>query len=412
MDKQHYDEMVRNLEQLMDENLVQDKQVYVFGHCNATEELVDLLLSQNLQVVAILDNNMEKYDKCYRGIPICPPESILSKSENETIVCIVARAYAAMAQQLNRMGYKGCIRKLVDYNSFAEYSVSEETVARMTQRKNRGLLVLTNLKEEYPDSFRILCPFSALGDVYIMMSYLPYFLKECNVNKCVICVVGKVCKKVIHLFGQYDVKVYTQKDMDELIQAVIFTQDTNSFIAHQDRPYVINLHKALYVKCIPLDKIYCCGVFGLSQNTVPIEASVFTEYKDLDSVPKGKSVIISPYAKSVTALPMQVWNQIVEEYTQKGFKCFTNVVGDEIPLDGTSPISPLISEMKSVVEWAGTFVGIRSGLCDVIRAVDAEKIALYPDYNYSDTKWKAVDMYSLDGWKNIVVGENFEWRIN
>ena len=412
MDKLYYEEMTSNLNALMQQDDIQNKKIYLFGHCNATEELVDLLLEKELSAIAILDNNSEKQGNCYRGIKICAPSVILKENPDDSIVLIVARAYAAMADQLNRMGYKGVIRKLVDYNSFAEYSFSEDTVSRMGKRLEKGMRLLDSFSRQYEDVLKIFCPFSALGDIYIMMSYLPYFMEKRGVFKCVIFVVGNVCAKVVKLFGNYDVEAVSQQNMDEMIQAVIYTQDSNSFIAHQDRPYVINLHKALYVKCVPLEKIYCCGVFGLSKDTMPVEASVFTEYKDLVFIPKGKSVVLSPYAKSVTALPMQVWERIVDEYTKKGFKCFTNVVGDEVPLNGTSPISPMISEMKSVVEWAGTFVGIRSGLCDVIRAVEAEKIALYPDYNYSDTKWKAIDMYSLADWKNIVVKDNFQWKIN
>lgn len=412
MDKLHFEEMTSNLNALMQQDDIHKKKIYLFGHCNATEELVDLLLERGLSATAILDNNSEKHGNDYRDVKICSPSEILNENPQECIVLIVARAYAAMADQLNRMNYKGDIRKLVDYNSFAEYSLSEDTVSRMRKRLERGRETLDGVSRKYEGYLKVFCPFSALGDIYIMMSYLPYFLQKRKISNCAIFVVGNACGKVAKLFGDYDVEVLSQQNMDEMIQAVIYTQDSNSFIAHQDRPYVVNLHKALYVKCIPLEKIYCCGVFGLPENTVPMEASVFTEYKDLGSIPKGKSVILSPYAKSVTALPMQIWEEIVADYTEKGYKCLTNVVGDEVPLRGTTPISPLISEMKSVVEWAGTFVGIRSGLCDVIRAVDAEKIALYPDYNYSDTKWKAVDMYSLIGWKNVVVGENFEWKIN
>lgn len=87
-------------------------------------------------------------------------------------------------------------------------------------------------------------------------------------------------------------------------------------------------------------------------------------------------------------------------------------MGDETPLAGTKAISPQIDELKSVVEQAGTFVGIRSGLCDVIKYAECDKIALYPDYNYCDTKWKAIDIYFLDGWKNIVVNEDFIWEKN
>ena len=112
----------------------------------------------------------------------------------------------------------------------------------------------------------------------------------------------------------------------------------------------------------------------------------------------------------MTALNLKVWKQIIEGYLSKGYICYTNVAGEEKPLPGTYAISPNISEMQSVVERAGLFIGIRSGLCDVIREASCEKIALYPDYQYCDTKWKAIDMYWLDGWENIVVGEEFQWN--
>lgn len=409
MDKQHYEEMVSSFNQLPKKEIIR-KQIYLFGHCNATEELADYLLENGYKVEAILDNNSSKYKNTYRDIKIIAPMEIMKINHKNTIVLIVARAYAAMAKQLNHMGFKGEIKKLIDYNSFAEYSLSEDTIYRMKHRLNRGISLLNAFNNRYDGIFKIFCPFSALGDVYIMMSYLPCFLKKRRIDNYMIFVVGNGCMQVVKLFGNIQVESLSQKDMDEVLQAVIYTNDNNSFIAHQDRPYIINLHKALYVKCIPLETIYCCGIFGLPIETSPVEASEFTEYNDLASIPKGKSVILSPYAKSVTAIPMKIWNQIVNDYKQKGYTCFTNIVGNETALKDTIPISPKISEIKSVVERAGTFIGIRSGLCDVIRNINAKKIALYPDYNYSDTKWKAVDMYLLKDWENIVVKDDFQWK--
>ena len=411
MDKQHYTKMITNFSQLTSENIIAEKSIYLFGHCNATEELADYLLENGYEIEAILDNNSSKHGNAYRDIKICSPSEIMRTNHENTIVLIVARAYAAMANQLNQMGYKGVVRKLIDYNSFAEYSLSEDTIFRMQNRLERGLTLLDRLNEQYNGVFKVFCPFSALGDVYIMMSYLPHFLKKRNIDKYIVFVVGNACADVVKMFENINVRILSQKEMDETLQAVIYTQDENSYIAHQDRPYVINLHKALYIKCIPLKQIYCCGVFGLPKETTPVEASFFSKYNDLASIPKGKSVVFSPYAKSVTAISTKVWQKIVTDYKKKEYKCFTNVVGQEVPLENTIPISPKINEMKSVVEHAGTFIGIRSGLCDVIRAADARKIALYPDYNYSDTKWKAIDMYSLDGWENIVVKDDFEWKL-
>ena len=51
-------------------------------------------------------------------------------------------------------------------------------------------------------------------------------------------------------------------------------------------------------------------------------------------------------------------------------------------------------------------------MCDVIRTADCRKIALYPDYNYSDTRWKAIDIYAIDTFEDIVVKDGFVWKKN
>lgn len=120
--------------------------------------------------------------------------------------------------------------------------------------------------------------------------------------------------------------------------------------------------------------------------------------------------IFSPYAKSVTAIDPKVWEEAVNYYTGAGYKCYTNAIGDEKPLDGTDAISPSLLEIRSVVERAGTFVGIRSGLCDILREANAKKIALYPDYNYCDTKWKSIEMYTIEKFDyNLLATEAIEW---
>mgnify|MGYP002509628593 CR=1 FL=1 len=405
MDALHYQEMAENLEALVEEGAIQDKGIYLFGHCNATEELADLLLSEGFAVTAILDNNPNKEGKTYRDIVIRKPEAIMKERQGQTLVCIAARAYAAMAAQLTRMGYTGRVVKLVDYNTYAEYSLTPETIVRRRQRAERGREGLLRLRGKYPGHFLFLCPFCALGDIYIMMSYLPWFLQKRDITSCVIAVIGNACGQVVRLFGDYPVEIFTQREMDETIQAALYFGEQDFFIPHQDRPYVVNLSKALYIKRIPLEKIYCCGVFGLSEDTIPCRPVYEETYEGPEEIIPGKSVILAPHAKSVTALKPEIWDGIVKEYRDRGYACYTNVAGEEKALTGTKPVSATLAQIRSLVETAGTFIGIRSGLCDVIRDAACKKIALYPDYQYSDTKWKAIDMYWLEGWENIVVGE-------
>ena len=409
MEAGRYEEMKQALYDLEKNGAVQEKQIFLFGHCEATLRLIDLLFEKGFSPKAILDNSPQKWGICYRGVPICAPETIISAEGWETVVLIVSRFYEAMCAQLRELGYQSEVYKLLDYNSFAEYTLSAETIHRKRARAERGVKYLAELKSRYKEAFFVFCPFQALGDVYLTMSYLPAFLEKQHKNSCVVCVVGRACGKVARLFGQSMVVEMTQNYMDETLQGVIYTQDLDCFIAHQDRPYVVQLHRALYVKCIPLDTIYCCGVFGLQQGTPPALPTDWRYFDAEGKYDKGKAVILSPHAKSVTALPESFWDKVVQACRAKGLQVLTNVNAEEKPLPGTQAINPDIDELKSAAEQAGMFIGIRSGLCDVLQTASCRKITLYPDYYYSDTRWKAVDMYALPGFENVVFDGGLSW---
>ena len=416
MEKRQYDEMIESLDGLMTEMDLSNKKIFLFGHCGASLELIDLLESKGLKTKGILDNSEAKQNEVYKDAQVYFPAAINDvvgdNPKENSIVLITSRFYASMLSQLRRIGYEGEVRKLIDYNTYADYSLSEETINRMTMREQAGERFTRELEEKYPNHFRVFFPFNALGDIYFAMSYWYAFAEKRGIDKVVFCAPSKVLADVVHMFGDYPVEIYEQKILDSMIQAVIYTQDENSFIAHQDRPYVVNLSKALYIKKIPLEQIYCCGVYGLPKDTIAIKPNANRlVYKEIDNIPEGKAVIFSPYAKSVTALDPKVWEEVVNHYNDMGYKCYTNVVGDEKPLAGTESISPSLLELRSVVEKAGTFIGIRSGLCDVIREAKAKKIALYPDYNYCDTKWKAIEMYWIDQFDhNLLATEEIKWE--
>ena len=50
------------------------------------------------------------------------------------------------------------------------------------------------------------------------------------------------------------VKKPSRRDMDRMIQGALFMRDRNVFIPHQDRPYVVDISRALGLKMIPLKK--------------------------------------------------------------------------------------------------------------------------------------------------------------
>ncbi len=398
------------LNRLIEEGFLSGKRLLLFGHCNASEELADLLMSKGYMVDAILDNNSSKYELQYKDIPIKSPSSILSYDTKNFVVLIVTRFYEAMNRQLMELAFEGIVYKLVDYNSYAEYSLSEDTINRKKKRLEKGIRILDELGRKYPGAFRIFCPYSSLGDVYYCMCYLPDFFKCRNITNAVICVYTRSCRDVVSIFGEYNIELLSQDELDSAVQATIFLKDEYGFIAHNDKPYVMNLTKALYIKKLSFDIIYRCGVFGLpinSKSAIPVS---WDEFPNLGLIPDSKSVILAPYAGSVVSLGKDMWLEIRDTYTSKGYEVFTNTSPGEEPIEGTKAICPKIREMKSVVEKAGVFIGLRSGICDVIRSANCRKIALYPDYNFSDTKWKSIDVFQLEEFENIVIKDGTEWK--
>lgn len=94
------------------------------------------------------------------------------------------------------------------------------------------------------------------------MSYLPEFMKKRKFSKCTVCVVGKGCGAVVSLFGSYNVEVFAQKELDAAVQACLYENEKDTFVAHQDRPYVVNLNRALYLKKYRLKKCTAAVFLG------------------------------------------------------------------------------------------------------------------------------------------------------
>lgn len=410
MEKIKYDELKNRLHNLISKRILDGKKIIIFGHCNDTEELVDLLLIEGYEIEAILDNNAAKHGLKYRNVPIVSPTIIRKNNNNNYVVLIASRFYEAMNSQLMDMGFEGSVYKLVDYNSYAEYSLSNDTISEKKIRLSRGKTIIETLEKKYPETVRIFCPYSSLGDIYYCMSYLFTFLKKRKTNRAVVCVYKKSCKEVVSIFGGCEIELLTQSDLEAAVQATLFLHDEFGFIAHNDKPYVMNLTKALLIKKIPFEIIYKSGVFGLPLAAKPAIPISWDTYPNMGSIPEGKSVILAPYAGSVISIGDEIWLNIRDKYKNMGYKVFTNIAPGEKPIKDTEGIFIKIREIKSVVERAGTFIGLRSGLCDVIRSTKCRKIALYPDYNFSGTKWKAIDIFALDEFENIVIKEGSEWK--
>jgi hypothetical protein len=396
------DEMIQILEPLIKNGVLSGKCIFAFGHCNATEEMNDYLAGHGIRLSAIFDNNAAKIGQSYHGTCIVSPEQIKAYANDETIVLIANRYYDRMAEQLRRLGYTGQIVKVVDYNSFSEFSLSPETIERKLDRVHRGMKTLQEIRLRYPKQHLVVCPFNALGDVYWAMAVLPAYLKKKAIGETAVIVTGNGCRQVAEMFSAEDLTTLSRVEMDELVQALIYTNEQNCIIAHHDRPYTDLIIHWLDKHFLSFIDFYRCGVYGLPQDTEPVTPSKSEPFDNFVGMENGSSVLITPYAKSVVSPSISYWEALVKRYNQDGLAVFTSVWSDEKPIVGTKPLTLPLNQMIAAAEYAGHFVGVRSGLCDIINSAECKKTVIFPDCVYSTTQWKVADFFALAGWEQVI----------
>ncbi|MDR2112386.1 MAG: hypothetical protein LBQ62_04695 [Candidatus Accumulibacter sp.] len=61
-----------------------------------------------------------------------------------------------------------------------------------------------------------------------------------------------------------------------------------------------------------------------------------------------------------------------------------------------------LAQMPAAVEHAGTFIGIRNGLRDVLFTANCRKTVVFPNGHYSTTPHNVAEFFALPGWESIV----------
>lgn len=402
MHSSHEKEMEANL--IKYQASFQGKSILLFGHCNASEVLADSLLSNNNPPVCFLDNNKTKQGTCYKNIPIVSVEKIQEFSPENSVVLIVSRFYHSMKQQLRRLSYKGDILELVEYNSFQAFSLEEDVFKEKEERVKKGCILLEKLSAS--GEHLLICPHQALGDVYWIMAYLPAYLEKHKVSSCTVVVASNPCRDVVSLFGfesVLEITVLPQKELASLVQAVIFTRAENILLAHHNYVYTDPTFSYLTERLIPFCDYYKEVILNLPAETQETQPQRNTSFTPPPEMVQGQSVIFAPYANSMVEISPDFWESLAKSYEEKGFSLYTNLLDGQVPISGTTPLVLPLTEMISAVEWAGHFISIRSGLCDVIHSANCEKTLVFPHCSFSTTKHLVKDFFPLEGWQIIEV---------
>lgn len=131
-----------------------------------------------------------------------------------------------------------------------------------------------------------------------------------------------------------------------------------------------------------------CGVpyraGAWEQPAFPYNDSEIDEIFQRNGLIPGKTVLLAPYAgkNDQWGVPMSFYEELVRKLTERGYTVCTNSISPrkEPPVPGTTPLLVSHRLMRPFCERAGVFIGLRSGLCDIISAAKGcKKIILYSD---------------------------------
>lgn len=219
----------------------------------------------------------------------------------------------------------------------------------------------------------------AIGDAYLVASYLKIFIQK----KDVVTFIGQASKKVYELYKFENLVELTQWQTDSLIRYVQFMEISSD--------EVVILHYQALVEHTGL-AFQFNGVRGLCFSEL-LEKMVFRGYEYTDrfypnlnrtinftNVEKNSSVIFFPYANTLNTPPLEFWSEVIDRYIERGKSVYTYVWKNEKPLKKTIPITCELTEIFYLVEWAGELVGVRNGIMDLVSQSKCKKTIYYPKH--------------------------------
>lgn len=249
----------------------------------------------------------------------------------------------------------------------------------------KGYVVFQRLRHTVGNKTKILVfNYTGTGDVFLCCRLLDHYLRKNDISDYVLVTCNTSCKKVAELFGYENVISLSRNEGHWLRQFTYFAGEGSLNIKlmiklpnERDISVRMDCSKLTlwdnfrYTICNLKDNIVVCHP-KFNDCTYDV-VKAFNKMK----LPKGKTVIISPYSNSEVSGSIMFWREIVSFFSELGYTVATMVTPSERPLPRTEAIFFQYADAYSYLDYAGLFVGVRSGFCDIVMDVPVKKIVFY-----------------------------------
>lgn len=266
------------------------------------------------------------------------------------------------------------------------------------------------LKKKYGQDVMVFsCALNGSGDIFLVAKYLNEYLKKENIPEFVFLIGGRTEESVIKLFPDVFHKNYEiigEEDIYNLMRFRLFAGCNHVDIRH--------FHHCSYTPQLTvtaglegyngfsMTELYLYTTLKLSKESNKLNPTFQTDTSKIEAFFKEhnlqphKTVILSPYSVSAGQIDPKFWERLTYVLLTSGYSVCTNSSGTSEPvIPGTVPVFFSFLDSKAFMEYAGYFIGYRSGLCDIIADSKCKKIIIYPkDVSYC-LPGRAIDYVGL-----------------
>ena len=240
---------------------------------------------------------------------------------------------------------------------------------------------------ENPDWLYLFVPCS-IGD-FLIASGLSYAVQAKKNKSATVLIAQERMKNLAVTYENVAGEIFLP--MDLLKATDTFIRGTETY--ERDNFIYGNFHmddKRAYDQTLTAVDKYKKFVFDLPQDTplaYPIIKSL--DYENISNL-RGKyilnkrTIILLPRAKTLKNLDENFWVTMAQRLKEKNYIVYTNVAGDEKPVEGTLPINTNFAELYYIADKVKCFIGLRSGVFDFLAMTDAKifNIQKFPNWDW------------------------------
>lgn len=384
----HAEDIRHRTRRLVASGALEGRRVVIFGASLLAEHVRNELSDAGIALHAVVDNSPDKIGRPWGGVLVGAPAAALTPPDPTVTVLVVSEIYAEeMVAQLAGLGYAGEERVRV---LTPRYDLSVGALVARTRRLWRGRRACRRFTRHGTRTL-LVAPYEGTGDLYLIGLFFAEYVRRNRLDDHVLAVPNRACARIAAMAGIRDVVVVERQVLNDVIGYARFVRGRGAPVVvlndgcwpsdgwPTERIAWLRGYRGLH-----FEQMFRHFVFGLddgAQHAVPVRSpdrAAAVELLERHGLAPGRTVVMAPYANTLFECPDEdFWAGLAARLQESGYSVATNCVGAEQPVAGTVAVSVPFEQVVDVLDAAGYFVGVRSGLCDIISGSTCRKVVLY-----------------------------------